>query len=98
MKNDDLDLVTCKPCVSVVATSNIRFLVLIGNPNTKYGENDGIWGLRSEVFGWVDFICVNLNGVCDDSTKHQQNPQFRARWPITAVSRRLRAAIKSPFK
>ena len=43
--------------------------------------------LRSEVFGWVDFICVNLNVVCDDSTKHQQKPQFRARWPITAVSR-----------
>jgi hypothetical protein len=54
--------------------------------------------LRSEVFGWVDFICVHLNVVCDDSTKHQQKPQFRARWPITAVSRRLRAAIKSPFK
>ena len=54
--------------------------------------------LRSEVFGWVDFICVNLNVVCDDSTKHQQKPQFRARWPITAVSRRLRASIKSPFK
>jgi hypothetical protein len=54
--------------------------------------------LRSEVFGWVDFICVNLNVMCDDSTKHQQKPQFRARWPITALSRRLRAAIKSPFK
>ena len=28
--------------ISVVATSNIRFLVLIGNPNTNE-ENDGIW-------------------------------------------------------
>ena len=29
--------------ISVVAASNIRFLVLIGNPNTNE-ENDGIWG------------------------------------------------------
>ena len=35
--------------ISVVAASNIRFLVLIGNPNTNK-ENDGIWGST-----WKDF-------------------------------------------
>ena len=35
--------------ISVVAASNIRFLVLIGNPNTNE-ENDGIWGST-----WKDY-------------------------------------------